>query len=113
MSNENNSNAASSRNGKHCTREQYEVMLSIIEVPENFQCLCGIHKSSVPKNDNRKTRKTEIYALMAQKVGAGWTTISAKSRFEKWFQNFKKVFNLCGDDGLGATGWGITDNARD
>ncbi|KAG2210631.1 hypothetical protein INT45_012089 [Circinella minor] len=103
MPNENNSNAASSCNRKHCTCEQYEVMLRIIEVPENFECLCGIHKSSVPTNDNRKTRKTEIYALMAQKVGAGWTTASAKSRFETWFHNFKKVFCLCGDNGVGIT----------
>ncbi|KAG2217099.1 hypothetical protein INT45_000904 [Circinella minor] len=112
MPNENNSNAASSRNGKHCTREQYEVMLRIIEVPENFECLCGIHKSSVPTNDNRKTRKTEIYALMAQKVGEGWTTASAKSRFETWFHNFKKVFRLCGDNGVGSTSWGITYSDR-
>ncbi|KAG2215667.1 hypothetical protein INT45_002770 [Circinella minor] len=112
MPNENNSNATSLRNRKHCTREQYEVMLRIIEVPENFECLCGIHKSSVPTNDNRKTRKTEIYALMAQKVGAGWTTASAKSHFETWFHNFKKVFRLCGDNGVGSTGWGITYSDR-
>ncbi|KAI7852889.1 hypothetical protein BDC45DRAFT_537086 [Circinella umbellata] len=91
MSNENNSNAVSSRSGKHCTLEQYEVMLQIIEIPGNFDCLCDIHASSLPTH-----------------VGAGWTIASTKSRFETWFNNFKKVFHLSGDDGAGSTGWGIT-----
>ena len=67
----NKMNGSSQKGGRHCTPQQYEKMLCIIEVCANFDCLCNVYILSVPGNNGSSLTKMHVYQLMADSVGLG------------------------------------------
>ncbi|KAJ2993844.1 hypothetical protein HDV02_002049 [Globomyces sp. JEL0801] len=90
----------------HTNNEQRLLIINWLKVKENFAM---ITKSAI--QGEKKFRKIDAYKELAKYVSEGskipWDAKQTKSRYEGYFNTYKKTKHAAG-----CTGWGITDDDR-